>query len=373
MQKTPSQFRALAALSILAIANLAAPASAQEVRTRSPVSGTASFGASPRYYPDDDYQPNRWQLGVQVRNTETGVLLTSVSPGSIAARNGLEAGDTIVTVAGFQVGYVDRRLYDLGDELTRNVDRQGQVTVLVVRRRDGQLINNYLNFAAGGGGGGSGGGGGPVNSVSVRGEIEARGNQRLSQNAIQVVRVVDVTHPGWQNAVVARGVERSPGQFPLNFGLAFDARPGHRYAADAIIYDGPRQYQTDRAGIDGPTGRNPRVKLRVMSDGALYDPTTWYRSNLGRAPSGRELSVWREQLEQGYSQDEIEAQILGGSEFYDRNKSNPTEYARGVTRAATGRDPSADEVKRFSEQLQQPGANRSSVVEQMLQSLRKRP
>ena len=83
--------------------------------------------------------------------------------------------------------------------------------------------------------------------------------------------------------------------------------------------------------------------------------------------------MWREQFEQGYSQDEIEAQILGGSEFYDRNKSNPTEYARGVTRAATGRDPSADEVKRFSDQLQQPGANRSSVVEQMLQSLRKRP
>ncbi len=370
--------RVLAAVILSTLVNFAASASAQvEGRTRGPASDPGALGAaarggpSARYYPDDDYRPGRYRLGVQVRNTENGVLLTSVAPGGVAARNGLEAGDAIVTVGGFQVGYVDRRLYDLGDELDRNVDRSGRVTLLMLRRRDGRLINNYIDFSEPAGGPGPGPGGGPTDRVSLRGLIEARGNPRLSQNAVQVVRILDVTHPGWQNVVVHRGVERGPGQFPLNFGTSFDARPGHRYAADVIIYDGGRQFQTDRAEVDGPGGRNPRVKLRVERDVALYDPTNWYRSNLGRAPTGRELSVWREQLEQGYSQDEIEAQILGGREFFDRKGSNPTEYARGVTRAATGREPTTDEVRTLATQLQQPGANRSSVVEQMLRSLRK--
>jgi hypothetical protein len=368
----------VALVAIAAATLLTADAWAQVAgRTRGPASEASSLvagargGPSARYYPDDDYRPGRYRLGVQVRNTENGVLLTSVAPGGFAARNGLEAGDVIVTVGGFQVGYVDRRLYDLGDELDRNVDNSGRVTLLVLRQRDGRLINNYIDFSEPPGGVGPGPGGGPTDRVSLRGEIEARGNPRLSSNAVQVVRILDVTHPAWQSAVVSRSVERGPGQFPLNFGVAFEARPGHRYAVDAIIYDGGRQFQTDRAVIDGPVTRDSRFKLRVDRDIALYDPTNWYRSNLGRAPTGRELSVWREQLEQGYSQDEIEAQVLGGSEFFDRNRSNPAEYARGVTRAAAGREPSPDEVRRLTTQLQQAGANRSSVVEQMLRSLRK--
>jgi len=363
----------LVALCIGASNSVAMLAWAQaEARSRGPAAGENTLGPGSRYYPDDNYRPNRWQLGVQVRNLENGVLLTSVDPGSVADRNSLVPGDTIITVAGYQVGYVDRRLYDLGDELTRNVDRLGRVTLLVLRRSDGRLINNYVNFSDVGGGTG----GGTDDRNFVRGIIEGRGpysGLRLSSSAVQVVRVLDVSNDNWNNVVVARGVERNPGQIPLNFGLAFDRRDGRNYAADAIIYDGGRQYSTGLVAIDWKRGQTSRVTLSILRDRPIYDPTTWYLSNLGRAPSSREMSVWREQLEQGYSQDEIEAQILGGSEFYDRNKSNPTEYARGVTRAATGREPTPDEVKRLSDQLQQPGVNRSSVVQQMLESLRKQP
>jgi hypothetical protein len=360
------------ALSLLVLA-VAAPARAQlEGRTRGDGYAPGSRGSA-RYYPDDDYQPNRWQLGVKVKNLDTGVQLTSVNRHSVAERNGLDAGDVIISVAGYQVGYVDRRLYDLSDEIARNVDRQGRVTLLVLRNRDNRLINNLLDFNLGPAEPGIGPDEGHTHHVAIRGEIAGRGGARLSNRAVQIARILDVTHPSWKNVVVSRAVERSPGQFPLNFGIAFDGRHGHKYAVDAIIYDGDMQYQTDRIAFDASTDRNATVKLRVVSESPIYDPTSWYRSNLRRVPTVRELAAWREQMEQGYSQDEIEAQILAGSEFYDRNGGgNPGDYVRGVTRAAAGRDPSPEELRRYSDQLQQPGVNRSSIVEQMLEAIRKR-
>lgn len=346
-----------------------------EGRTRGPAAGEgsfggSSFGASPRYYPDDDFRPNRWQLGVQVRNLDTGVQLTNVGRGGVADRNGLAQGDIIVAVSGYQVGYVDGLLYDLGDELARNVDRRGRVTLLVLRNRDGRLLNNVLDFSQGGGGGGGSGGGGSNDQISVRGVIENRTNVRLSSNAIQVTRILDVADGQGRFFVVARQVERRPGQFPLNFGLDFTSRPGRKYAAQAMIYDGPRVYITDLDPFPARPNNVNRVTLRANREQALFDPTNWYRSHLGRNPSTREVAAWREQLEEGMSQEEVEAQILGGSEAYDRRGANPDAYVRDVAKSATGKDATDEQVRKFTDQLKQPGANRSSVVEQMLKSLR---
>jgi hypothetical protein len=354
-------------LSLLFLAAAASARAQTEGRTRADGYTPGSYGSA-RYYPDDDYQPNRWQLGVKVKNLDTGVQLTSVNRHGVAERNGLDAGDVIISVAGYQVGYVDRRLYDLSDEIARNVNRQGRVTLLVLRNRDNRLINNYLDFNLGPIDPGTPGGPGlpdegHTHHIAIRGDITGRGGIRLSNRAVQIARILDITHPSWKNVVISRAVERNPGQFPLNFGIAFEGRHGHKYAVDAIIYDGGVQYQTDRIAFDASTDRNATVKLRVVSENPIYDPTTWYRSNLGRAPSAREHAAWREQMEQGYSQDEIEAQILAGSEFYDRNRGsggNPGDYVRGVTRAAAGRDPSPEELRRYSDQLRQPGVNRSS-------------
>ncbi len=361
------------AAAILLVTTIPAIAWSQvEGRTRGPAAGEgsfggSSFGASPRHFPDDDFRPNRWQLGVQVRNLDTGVQLTNVVRGGVAERNGLSQGDIIVTVSGFQVGYVDGLLYDLGDELARNVDRRGRVTLLVMRNRDGRLLNNFIDFGLSGGGGG---GGGSNDQISVRGVIENRTNVRLSSNAIQVARILDVADGQGRFFVVARQVERRPGQFPLNFGLDFTSRPGRKYAAQAMIYDGPRVYTTDLEPFPARPNNVNRVTLRANREQPVFDPTNWYRSHLGRNPSTREVAAWREQLEEGMSQEEVEAQILGGSEAYDRRGSNPDAYVRDVAKSATGKDATDEQVRKFTDQLKQPGANRSTVVEQMLKSLR---
>lgn len=83
----------------------------------------------------------RWRLGVFAVNTATGVRITRVLPESPAWRVGLERGDVIVTVNGYQVGDVKGRTYPLGDELQRRAGPRGEVTLLVHNVRNRELLN----------------------------------------------------------------------------------------------------------------------------------------------------------------------------------------------------------------------------------------
>ena len=82
-----------------------------------------------------------WKLGVWAYNTESGVVITRVASDSAAAREGLEAGDRIVSVGGYQVGYVGELLYPLGFELRRQADGSGRVLLLVQNVRNEDLVN----------------------------------------------------------------------------------------------------------------------------------------------------------------------------------------------------------------------------------------
>ena len=91
--------------------------------------------------------PARWWLGVYAYNTPTGVVITRVVPGSPAARAGLEPRDRIVTVEGYQVGYLHRRLYALGPELQLRADPSGRVLLLVQNWRNDELTNMDVRLA----------------------------------------------------------------------------------------------------------------------------------------------------------------------------------------------------------------------------------
>jgi len=82
-----------------------------------------------------------WKLGVYAFNTPAGVRVTRVQPGSAAARAGLEPGDVIVTVNGYQIGQVGSRLYPLGNELQRRAGPRGEVLLLVQNVRNRDLVN----------------------------------------------------------------------------------------------------------------------------------------------------------------------------------------------------------------------------------------
>jgi hypothetical protein len=83
----------------------------------------------------------RWRLGVFAYNTDTGVVVTRLLPNSAARQAGLERGDRIVAVEGLQVGWVNDRLYPLGEELQRRAGRGGYVSLLIQNVRNQRLVN----------------------------------------------------------------------------------------------------------------------------------------------------------------------------------------------------------------------------------------
>jgi S1-C subfamily serine protease len=85
--------------------------------------------------------PLTWRLGVYAVNTPTGVRVTRVLPGTPAWSIGLEHGDVIITVNGYQVGYVRGRLYPLGEELQRRAGSRGDVLLMVQDVRTDRLLN----------------------------------------------------------------------------------------------------------------------------------------------------------------------------------------------------------------------------------------
>ena len=109
--------------------------------------GRAGLPGQPRLVPGYPVPP-RWSLGVYAYNTSSGVVVTRVVPNSPAARAGLEPRDRIVTVGGYQVGYVQQRFYPLGPELQLRASPRGEVVLLVQNWRNGELTNLDVRMGA---------------------------------------------------------------------------------------------------------------------------------------------------------------------------------------------------------------------------------
>ena len=88
----------------------------------------------------------KWRLGIYPEDTDTGVRVAEVVRGSAAERVGLEVNDRLVSIGGYQVGYVGGTLYDIGAEFERHADANGWVRVLVQNNRDGKLMNLPLQL-----------------------------------------------------------------------------------------------------------------------------------------------------------------------------------------------------------------------------------
>ena len=91
-------------------------------------------------------QRPRWRFGVYAYNTETGIVVTGVERGSAAWRLNMEPGDRVVGVNGFQVGWVQNRLYPFAAELQLRADNRGVVTLLLQNVRNNQLLTRVVQL-----------------------------------------------------------------------------------------------------------------------------------------------------------------------------------------------------------------------------------
>ena len=324
---------------------------------------------------NSNWQPgNRWQLGVQVQNTNTGILLTQVIPGSAAANQGLLVGDRILAVGGQQVGYVDGRLVDLGDEINRHISPTGQITLLVLTAR-GQLRSGPLKLAS--------------TSGVIQGTAMFQGGVRqVSPQAVMNLRMLDITHDYASGSVVAETSAPRANRSPFDFELMYDPTrvySGHRYAIAAQVVDrGQIVYQTQQPVVFVPSSSKVLITLAPFAAqapdtggtqpgwGQVVMPYNqviqWYQTYLGRSPTQQELNAWANHLNRGQPVTDIQSYLLSSSEYYDRHQNNPDLYLRGVYRSLYGSDPTPQQLQAWRYQYDQMNGARSQFVQQLVQT-----
>ncbi len=345
------------------------PAVAQDVRVREAAAGVPTAAATAAGVPATAAgvpmaaPRGGHPLGIMARNTPVGVDVVSVGAGSVAQAAGLEAGDTIVAVNGFQVGLVGDRLYDTGDEITRRINTANQVHLLVRKGRTGSLANVPVQF--------------PVQGPrSITGVLTSEGGAKVSNSSVVTVRLLDVTDPQWRDVAVTKGQPPVAGGFPVSYRLEPPAGlPQHRYAVDARVEDAGRVIMQTQAPVALPTiDTDQRADLvlsaRGLAPAAAVAPAAqiqqWIQTYLGRPPRPYETEVWLADLQQGRSLANVQAGILSSSEYFERTRSNRDTYVAEVFRQLYGTAPSPAQMADLQARYDRVGGVRLQFVEQLL-------
>jgi uncharacterized lipoprotein YbaY len=351
------------------------PVAAQESRDRdkSPSQSTPVAGeAQSRYLPPGGQPSGTYKLGITPRNTDTGVQILQVAAGSVAQRSGLEPNDVIVNVAGYQVGLVGGRLYDIGDELAKRVDSRGNVSLLVRNSRDGKLINVPVQFTS--------------SLWTISGEIATSDRVNPGPNAVVTVRLLDVTRPQWATNAIAEVSFSAQGRWPLAYRMDFDPsllQSGHQYAMEAkLVERGLILMQTIPVAKVNLNTSTSRSNLKLISTGIRptgnsLSPsaqiTQWYQQYLGRPASPREISVWESDLKSGGSLQKVQASLLSSSEFYDQQNDNPERFVNEVYTAVEGTPPSPELSQSLRSDLEKKPSSRQQLVLDLLKKHESKP
>lgn len=343
---------------------------AQDWRDRDDGDVASSLPPNMRYLPPSQNVPSQFKLGVSVRNTSTGAVITRVIPGSPAQQIGLETGDAIVTVNGYQVGIVGGRTYDVGDEIQRRLMREGSAVLLVLNQRDGRLINLPIDGAA--------------PNATILGTVSTSDPKNVYPSMTLDVRLVDITHPQWRDVSLAE-TQLPVMRWPMGFRLDVDPsllKPNHRYAVEAQVSNRGQVIQkTANPVVVNPNNASqvslvlvnadtrptyPNQPGGVVPNSPLEQVNRWYQDLLGRTLADRERTVWQRELARGKPPEEILATILGSSEYYERFGGNQRAYVADVFQYIHGRNPSTPELQRWTNRLAQLRDVRFTLVEEML-------
>jgi len=352
--------------------------------------GDYSMDAQARFAPPGQRPPTTFRLGIQSRNTPTGVLVVAVQPGSIAQQSGIEPNDTIITVGGYQVGIVNGRTYDIAEELARRVDGQGRVNLLVQNRRNSQLLNVPVQFF----------GTSPGFGIFVTGNVNTGNRNLVAPGMVLEVRLIDVSQPNWQTVTIAETQVPVQGLWPIPYQLDIDPsriRPNHRYSVTASITsrgmpvlsaNSPvpvnlasgnsvanltlipsRNPNPGFPGTVNPGPINPGIPGTVNpgipfpNNGPPIDQIQgWYQQLLGRNLTDREQTVWQRELSKGKSLDEILATVLCSSEYFDQYRGNIDQYINSLFEILYGRGANPNEIRALRNQMSQSAELRLPAV-----------
>ena len=319
----------------------------------------------------------KWRLGIYPEDTDTGVRISQVVRGSAAERAGLETGDRIVSVHGYQVGYVNGTSYDVGQEFERHADTQGWVRILVQNNRDGKLLNMPLQL--------------DPRHQGISGTVAYRDRTALPRNSVLNVELREVLSYGNSRPVTLTRQSFTASRQPISFNLDYDPTqidPRRNYVLHANITSGGRQIYSMRQDTPvfrnggGNSGQSQNVQLLVESTSQAYSAgsgngvlnqrdqlaqiKTWFREYLRREPRSQELYVWQAHLDRGGSLTDAQLQILSTPEFYYQSNANDAEYVRRMFQLVTNRQASQQEVQQWITRLQYHNRLRPEMAREFL-------
>ncbi len=339
--------------------------------------GTSSIGGwqSGQWLNSTLNQPTDWHLGVRVNNTDAGVLVTDVTPGSAGERARLERDDLIIAVGGYQVGYIDGLLYDLGDELRRRADSTGAVSMLVQDHNNGRIANVRVQLDG--------------NSTSLTGELVFRERLPLPSDSIVTVRIVNVTRP---YAAVRNGEVsfRPTSTNTIPFEIAYDPTyisPEDSYEVRASILSGGREIlQTVQPQLVITRGNPNKVRLNLSSSTAAVASTPGssvitagypnynsatdqiikiYRDYLGRNPTNGELAALQFAPNIQAKLTNLPIELMAQQEFYDRTGNNNQVWLQQVFSIIVGKQPTQAEYDQWSRRFAELRYSRTELLRQL--------
>jgi len=324
--------------------------------------------------------PKDWKFGVAVDPSQTGAIVRQVTPNSPAQRAGLKPNDIIIALGGVQVGYVENRLNDVGDQIRRSADNTGRVRALVLDSQSARLQNMDIQLDSA--------------SNALTGSIALRDRGSLPPNSIMTVQIENVTRPFYE---VRNGkvITSAFGTGPFFYEIQYDPvyiDPRDRYQLNAIITDQTgRTLYALREPIPIPTGGLPPNSVLALDSfrdlqlagqqaggGTVtsaygQDPAVLsqiFMQLLGRPPSTNEQVAWSGYLAQGNSIIDLKAKIIGSPSYYDRLGNNPQAFIQTMIRTLKGSPATQNEVNAWLNRLQQYQGNREQVAKEFMQQLR---
>jgi uncharacterized lipoprotein YbaY len=320
-------------------------------------------------------QPTDWHLGVRVNSTETGVLITDVTPGSAGERARLERDDLIIAVGGYQVGIIDGLLYDLGDELRRRADATGAVSILVQDHNNGRIANVRVQLDG--------------NTTTLSGDLVFRERFQLPTDSVVTVRIVNVSRP---YAAVRNGEAsfRPTTSNTIPFEIAYDQNyisPDDLYEVRASVVSGGREIMQSAQAQPVITRGNPtKVRLNLVSSsiGLVSSPgssvvtagypnynaatdqiTKIYRDYLGRNPTNGELAALQFAPNIQTKLSTLPIELMAQQEFYDRTGNNNQVWLQQVFTMIVGKQPTPAEYEQWNRRFAELRYSRTELLRQL--------
>lgn len=320
-------------------------------------------------------QPQDWQLGVRVDNTESGVLVRSVNPSSAGARARLEPDDLIIAVGGYQVGMIDGRLFDLGEELRRRADSKGSVSMLVQDHNNGRIANVRVQLDA--------------NRSTLSGELIYRERLPLPSDAIVTIQIEDLTRPyaavrGGQISVRPIAGTSIPFEIPYDSTYIF---PEDTYQVRAYVTSGGRTiFETNQPQRVITQGNPSKVRLDLVTVGTQLASTpspsvvtagypnynslddqiiAIYRQYLGRNPTPGELAAIRFSPNIQTRISTLPIEMMAAQEYYDAAGNNNQVWLQKVFTTIVGKPPTPAEFDVWNRRLAELKNSRTELLRQL--------